>query len=114
MIKATRTWGNTRMGKILAGKTSEISLGKMIKVESDGKGILVANVDRNYFAMDDTYTHQGASLSEGTIEGSTVSCPWHGSTWDCKTGRLMDFATKLKDLSSYKTKVEADSVFIET
>jgi len=45
------------MGKILAGKTSEISLGKMIKVESDGKGILVANVDRNYFAMDDTYTH---------------------------------------------------------
>jgi len=114
MIKATRTWGNTRMGKILAGKTSEIPPGKMIKVESGGKGILVANVDGNYFAMDDTCTHQGASLSEGTIEGSTVSCPWHGSTWDCKTGRLMDFATKLNDLSSYKTIVEADSVFIET
>jgi len=102
------------MGKILAGKTSEIPPGKMIKVESKGKGILVANVDGNYFAMDDTCTHQGASLSEGTIEGSTVSCPWHGSTWDCKTGRLMDFATKLNDLSSYKTIVEADSVFIET
>ena len=100
------------MGKILAGKTSEITPGKMIKVESDGKGILVANVDGNYFAMDDTCTHQGASLSEGTIDGSTVSCPWHGSTWDCKTGKLIAFATQIKDLASYKITVEADSNLI--
>lgn len=102
------------MGKILAGKKSEIPPGKMIKVESDGKGILVANVDGNYFAMDDTCTHQGASLSEGTIEGLTVTCPWHGSTWNCKTGKLIAFAKQIKDLASYKVAVESDSVFIET
>ena len=102
------------MGKILAGKTSDIPPGKMLKVSSNGKDILVANVDGNYFAMDDTCTHQGASLSEGTLEESTVTCPWHGSTWDCKTGKLMEFATKLKDLGSYKVAVESDSVFVET
>jgi len=102
------------MGKILAGKTSDIPQGKMLKVSSNGKEILVANVDGKYFAMDDTCTHKGASLSEGTLEGSTLTCPWHGSTWDCKTGKLMDFATKLKDLASYKVAVESDSVFIET
>ena len=102
------------MGKILAGKKSEIPPGKMIKVESDGKGILVANVDGNYFAMDDICTHQGASLSEGTIEGLTVTCPWHGSTWDCKTGKLIAFTKQIKDLASYKVAVESDSVFIET
>jgi len=102
------------MGKILAGKTSDIPPGKMLKVSSNGKEILVANMDGKYFAMDDTCTHKGASLSEGTLEGSTVTCPWHGSTWDCKTGKLMDFATKLKDLASYKVAVESDSVFIET
>ena len=102
------------MGKILAGKTSDIPPGKMLKVSSNGKEILVANMDGKYFAMDDTCTHNGASLSEGTLEGSTVTCPWHGSTWDCKTGKLMDFATKLKDLASYKVAVESDSVFIET
>jgi nitrite reductase/ring-hydroxylating ferredoxin subunit len=102
------------MGKILAGKTSDIPPGKMLKVSSNGKEILVANVDGKYFAMDDTRTHKGASLSEGTLEISTVTCPWHGSTWDCKTGKLMDFATKLKDLGSYKAAVESDSVFIET
>lgn len=102
------------MGKILAGKTLDIPQGKMLKVSSNGKEILVANVDGKYFAMDDTCTHSGASLSEGTLEGATVTCPWHGSTWDCKTGKLMDFATKIKDLASYKVAVESDSVFIET
>ncbi len=102
------------MGKILAGKTSEISPGKMVKVEAEGKTILVANVDGNYYAMDDVCTHQGASLSEGTIGGSTVTCPWHGSTWDCKTGKLVAFASQLNDLSSYKVVVESDNVFVET
>ena len=102
------------MGKILAGKTSEITPGKIVKVESDGKAILVANVDGNYYAMDDVCTHQGASLSEGTIEGSTITCPWHGSTWDCKTGKLIAFASQLNNLTSYKVVVESDSVFVET
>ncbi len=43
------------MGKILAGKASDIPSGKMIKVEADGKDILVTNVDGNYYAMDDTW-----------------------------------------------------------
>lgn len=102
------------MGKILAGKTSDIPQGKMVKVESEGKAILVANVDGNYFAMDDICTHKGANLSGGTLEDSTVTCPWHGSTWDCKTGKLITFATQLNDLASYKVLVESDSVFVET
>ncbi len=102
------------MGKVLAGKTSDIPHGKMVKVESEGKAILVANVDGNYFAMDNICTHRGGSLSEGTLESSTVTCPLHGSTWDCKTGKLIAFATQLKDLASYKVIVESDSVFVET
>ena len=101
------------MGKILAGKTSDIPSGKMSMVSTDGKDILVTNVDGNYYAMDDTCTHAGASLSEGSLDGSTVTCPWHGSTWDCKTGKLIAFGAQLKDLSSYKVTVESDNVFVE-
>ena len=101
------------MGKILAGKTSDISSGKMIMVSTDGKDILVTNVDGNYYAMDDTCTHAGASLSEGSLDGSTVTCPWHGSTWDCKTGKMIAFGVQLNDLSSYKVTVESDEIFVE-
>ena len=102
------------MGKILAGKISDIPPGQMLKVKSEGKEILVVNENGNYFAMDDTCTHQGANLSEGALESSTVTCPWHGSTWDCKTGKLIAFASELKDLASYKVIVESDSIYVET
>ena len=102
------------MAKILAGKISKIPSGQMLKMSANGRDILVANVDGNFYAIDDTCTHQGANLSEGTLEGSTITCPWHGSTWDCKTGKLIAFASQLKDLASYKVIVESDSVFVET
>ena len=101
------------MGKILAGKVSDITSGKMIMVSTDGKDILVTNVDGNYYAMDDTCTHAGASLSEGSLDGSTLTCPWHGSTWDCKTGKMIAFGVQLNDLSSYKVTVESDEIFVE-
>jgi len=101
------------MGKIIAGKTSDIPPGKLHKVSVDGKEIVVANIDGNYFAMDDTCTHQGASLFDGKLEGSTVTCDWHGAQFDCKSGKLAKFPAKINDLKSYNVVVESDDVFIE-
>lgn len=101
------------MGKILVGKTSEMPPGKLNKVSVDGKEVLVVNLDGNYFAMDDTCTHSGASLSEGQLDGSTVTCGWHGAKFDCKTGKLEKFPAKINDLKSYKVIVESDDIFLE-
>ena len=101
------------MAKILAGKVSDIPAGKMIKVEAAGKDILITNVDGNYYAMDDTCAHAGASLVEGSLDGATLTWPWHGATWDCKTGKMVAFGVQLKDLAPYKVTVESDEVFVE-
>lgn len=101
------------MGKIIAGKISDITPGKMIKVSVDGRDVLVANIDGNYFATDDSCTHSGSSLSEGKLDGCTITCGWHAAEFDCKTGKLTKFPAKINDLTSYKVTVESDSVFIE-
>ena len=101
------------MGKIIVGKTSDISPGKMQKVTVDGKEILVMNLDGNYFAMNDTCTHAGASLADGKLDGTILTCDWHGAKFDCKTGKLHAFPAKIKDLDSYKVVVESDNVFLE-
>ena len=101
------------MGKIIAGKTSDITPGKMIKVSIDGKDILVANIDGKYCATDDTCTHSGSSLSEGKLDGCTITCGWHGAQFDCKTGKLVKFPAKIRDLASYNVVVESDNVFVE-
>jgi nitrite reductase/ring-hydroxylating ferredoxin subunit len=101
------------MGKIIVGKKSDISPGKMQKVAADGKEILVINVDGNYFAMNDTCTHAGASLADGKLDGSILTCDWHGAKFDCKTGKLHAFPAKIKDLDSYRVVVESDNIFLE-
>ena len=101
------------MGKIIAGKISDIPPGKMIKVSIDGKDVLVANMDGKYFATDDTCTHSGSSLSEGKLDGCTITCGWHGAQFDCKTGKLVKFPAKIRDLTSYNAVVESDNVFVE-
>ncbi len=101
------------MAKIIACKTNELESGNMKKVAIDGREIVVANVGGNYFACDDTCTHSGASLSEGTIDGSTITCGWHAAEFDCKNGKFLKFPMKLRDLTSYKVVVESENVFVE-
>lgn len=101
------------MAKIIAGKTSDIPPGKMIKVAIDGREILVANIDGSYYATDDSCTHSGASLSEGKLDGCTITCGWHAAQFDCKTGKLVKFPAKIRDLTSYNVVLESDSVFVE-
>ena len=101
------------MGKIIAGKVSEIPPGKMIKISIDGKEIIVSNVDGDFYAVDDLCTHSGASLSEGSLEGCIITCGWHKAEFDCKTGKLVKFPAKIRDLASYNVTVESNNVFVE-
>jgi len=101
------------MGKIIAGKISDIPPGKMIKVSIDGRDVLVANIDGKYCATDDTCTHSGSSLSEGKLDGCTITCGWHGAQFDSITGKLVKFPAKIRDLTSYNVVVESDNVFVE-
>lgn len=101
------------MGKVIVGKTSDIPPGTMRKASIDGKEVLVVNVDGKYFAADDTCTHAGASLSEGTLDGNIVTCGWHGAQFDCKTGKLEKFPAKINNLKSYNVSVESENVFVE-
>ena len=100
------------MGKIIVGKVSEIPAGKLQKVVADGKDIVVANIDGKFYACDDTCTHAGASLAEGTLEGQVITCGWHGAKFDCTSGKLEKFPAKIRDLKSYETVVEAGNLFV--
>ena len=101
------------MGKIIIGEKTEIISGKMIKRSIDGRDILVANINGEYFATDDSCTHSGSSLSEGKLDGCTITCGWHAAEFDCKTGKLVKFPAKIRDLTSYKVVLESENVYVE-
>lgn len=49
--------------------------------------IAIFNVEGSLYAIDDTCTHQDASLSDGWVEGCQVECPLHAACFDLRTGR---------------------------
>jgi nitrite reductase/ring-hydroxylating ferredoxin subunit len=101
------------MGRFFVCEMTEIMPGQMKKVSVDENEILVTNIDGNYFAIDDTCSHAGATLSEGKLEDSIITCDWHGAKFDCKNGKLVKFPGEINDLGSYKVVIESNNVFVE-
>jgi 3-phenylpropionate/trans-cinnamate dioxygenase ferredoxin subunit len=84
---------------ILVGSLDDIPLGEAVRVEAaqvdDGVPIAVFNVDGELFAIDDTCTHQDASLADGWVEGCAVECPLHAACFDLRTGMPSGLPAKL-------------------
>jgi 3-phenylpropionate/trans-cinnamate dioxygenase ferredoxin component len=70
---------------IFVGRLDDIPHGEAVRVEAEVP-IAVFNVDGELLAIDDTCTHQDASLADGWLEGCTVECPLHASCFDLRTG----------------------------
>ena len=87
---ATRTpSGETCRRTVPAGPAGELLPGTMKAVLDGGREILVANTGDGIFAIGNICTHKGCQLSRGTLEGSTVHCPCHGSAFDVKSGAVV-------------------------
>jgi 3-phenylpropionate/trans-cinnamate dioxygenase ferredoxin component len=97
---------------------TELPLNKMIMVVVGGKEVLLANVDGSYFAIANKCTHAGGSLVKGSLDGSIVTCPRHGSQFDLKTGKSVRGAKigfikiDVKDEASYIVKVEGADILV--
>jgi 3-phenylpropionate/trans-cinnamate dioxygenase ferredoxin component len=70
---------------ILVGRPEDVPLGEAVRIEADVP-IAVFNVDGELLAIDDTCTHQDASLADGWLEGCAVECPLHAACFDLRTG----------------------------
>ncbi|MBF6332188.1 bifunctional 3-phenylpropionate/cinnamic acid dioxygenase ferredoxin subunit [Nocardia transvalensis] len=67
----------------------DLPVGEVATVRPDGGGpISVFHTVEGLFAIDDTCTHQDASLADGWVENCTVECPLHESCFDLRTGRV--------------------------
>ena len=85
--------------------------GTMQRVLIDGSRILIANVDGRYFAVDDTCTHEDASLSTGSLQGEFVKCPLHGSRFCVRTGEALEEPAQ-ENLRTYAVRVEGDDILV--
>lgn len=89
-------------------KTKDVPKQGGISFQVGEKLIAVFQIDGEYFAMDDTCPHMGASLAAGELQDGIVTCPWHAwrfrvcdGTW-CDNPRI--------SIGSYPVRVDGDEI----
>ncbi len=60
------------------------------RAEHNGTPILLVRRGAHIYALAETCSHLGGPLSEGKLEGDVIQCPWHGSRFSIRDGRVVD------------------------
>ena len=97
---------------VKVAKTGDIAPGEAKAVDVGARRIAIFNIDGTHHAIDDTCTHRGGPLSEGIVEGTEVTRPWHGAVFDVTTGSVLG-APAPRDVAHYTVRVEGEDIELE-
>ncbi|MBI2082636.1 MAG: Rieske (2Fe-2S) protein [Deltaproteobacteria bacterium] len=83
--------------------------GRVIEVK--GKQIALFNVEGKICAIDNICVHRGGPLGEGSLDGTIVTCPWHGWQYDVTTG--VSPVNPAAKVQTFPCKVEGNDILVE-
>jgi nitrite reductase/ring-hydroxylating ferredoxin subunit len=80
---------------VAVARADELPPGAATVVEVDGHEVALVHAGGRFFALDNLCPHNRGPLGEGKVVGDgALECPWHGSTFDVRTGRVLDGPAK--------------------
>src|SRR4051812_49037920 len=98
------------MGKFVkATQKSSVAEGASICVELEGKRIALFQTGGKFYALEDSCKHRGGPLSEGSLDGNAIACPWHGFVFDVTTGNCATIPGMKQ--GTFPIKIEGDDIF---
>jgi nitrite reductase (NADH) small subunit len=75
------------MGRFVTiGRVADVPEQGGIEYTVEGRIIAVFRVADRFYALDGICPHAGGPLGQGCLEGTIVTCPWHGWQFDVSTG----------------------------
>ena len=95
---------------IEVAKESDLNEGVPLVVKVGKREVFLIRVERSLYAYGHKCPHYEAPLTDGSISGHSLICPWHNARFDLTTGR-MTVPPALDDLPAYPVKVEGGVVF---
>lgn len=75
----------TRFVKL--ARLDDLPPGSAREFEVEGRIVALFHADGVISAIDGICAHQGGPLAGGAVQGTVVSCPWHGWPYDVRTGQ---------------------------
>ena len=74
----------------VACSEADLTENKPSKATVNGTEIFLLKREGTVYALGNKCAHLGGPLSEGQVDGDSVTCPWHGSRFCLKDGSVID------------------------
>ena len=95
------------------GNVKDVATGQIRAFDVAGMKVSVANADGHLYALEDTCTHRGCSLASGKLDGTTVTCPCHGSQFDVTSGAVIR-GPETRPVRSRSVQIAGEDVLVES
>ena len=92
------------MAFVTVARVEDVPPGTVKHLRAGDEDIALAHVGDHYYATQGHCLHLQGPLGEGRIDGSVLTCPWHGWQYDVRTG-LNEFDHAIQ-LRTYEVRVE--------
>jgi Fe-S cluster biogenesis protein NfuA/nitrite reductase/ring-hydroxylating ferredoxin subunit len=97
----------------IAGPAAEVlEDAKPFRMEGENGGILLLRMGNQIQAFRNACAHMGLPLEGGMVdrEAGTITCPWHGFRFDCRTGECL--TAPHAQLESVPLRIEAGVIHV--
>jgi nitrite reductase/ring-hydroxylating ferredoxin subunit len=94
-----------------AAAIDELDVDQMKLVRAGRRRIVLARTEQGHVAFDDRCTHKGGPLADGTLACGVVQCPWHGSQFDVRSGRVRQGPAK-QSIKTYPVEEREGRIWI--
>lgn len=71
--------------------STDVRENELLAVQVAGLSLIVTRVAGHARVVENKCSHLGWSMARGSVSGSTLKCPWHGSTFDVCSGQNLDW-----------------------
>ena len=97
-------------GFVVVGHVADFAPGQGKMVVVNGRHVALFRLGEEFYALDNMCLHRGGPLCEGFIDSDVVTCPWHGWSYEIKTGTMVQ--DPRVGVNKHEVKVEKDAVSI--
>ena len=91
------TQGPTEFTPVFAA--SELAEGQLREAKAGEMNVLLTRVNGQVYALGNTCTHWGCSLSDGRLENTSIICHCHGSRFNLADGSVIDGPASAPEIS---------------
>ena len=88
-----------------------LETGEVTEIIIAGKAIAVCNVGGEFFAITNSCPLAGCPLSEGSLDGHVITCPYHGWSYDVRSGLGITYPDS--KIQKYEACVKEDAVCVK-